>query len=332
MTPDRATPRLPPPTSPPPASPPLGLKAFANALGRDGDTLARQIGAAGLYQASGLGTAVHRDAAGAWLRQHLAERGGPGPLAFINLKGGVGKTTLTINLAARAAQWGLRVCVIDLDPQASSTLALAGEPPDGTPVFIDLWQHPADTLPAALWPIADGLDLLPSSLDNTLLDGQLAHPAQQKNAVRGVCQQLDTLGYDLILIDCPPALGTAVISTLCAVRQIVVPVCADAFSLKGLRLTLEEMAAIGDTFALPPPRVRVLFSRYDRRERLHGDTLAQLRAEHGDALMLGMLRVSSQYARALAARRSVFGPPRQAVAAADIDACLCELLALDREP
>lgn len=315
--------------------PPLLLKELAATLGYDSASLASQVGAAGLHTLPGGRRAITRAAAGDVMRQALGRRhgaAGAGPVAFINLKGGVGKTTLAVNLAARACQWGLRVCLVDLDPQASSTLALAGEPEDGTPVFLDLWQNPTEALPGALWNIAEGLDLLPSSLDNTLLDGQLAHPAQQKRAVRGICERLAALGYDLVLIDCPPALGTAVISTLCAVRQLVIPVCADAFSLKGLRLTLEEMAAIGETFALPLPRARVLFNRHDRRERLHADTLALLRAQHGAALMESVLRVSSQYARVLAARQSVFADPRQPVAAADLDACLRELLDLSEEP
>lgn len=315
--------------------PPLLLKELATALGVSIPALSASLAPDEQLSLPGGRRALTRAAAGRLTRAALAQRhagGAAGPIAFINLKGGVGKTTLATNLAARASQWGLRVCVLDLDPQASSTLALAGEPDEETPVFLDLWQRPADALPSALWPIAEGLDLLPSSLDNTLLDGQLAHPAQQKRAVRGVCEQLTNLGYDLILIDCPPALGTAVISTLCAVRQLVIPVCADAFSLKGLRLTLEEMAAIGEAFALPPPRVRVLFNRHDRRERLHGDTLAELRTRHGANLMNSVLRVSSQYARALAAGQSVFANPRQPVAAADLDACLRELLDLDRKP
>lgn len=326
-------------STPPPAPlklPALLLKDLAGMLGSPPARLHKQLlaldgSAAGHLTPTltlpGGRTAVSR--AGA---RHLLQSSGKLPsaaacLAFINLKGGVGKTTLAVNLAARASQCGLRVCLLDLDPQASATLALAGEPAEGTPVFLDLWASP-EALAPALWPVAPGLDLLPSSLDNTLLDAQLAHPGQQKKAVRSACQQLAALGYDLVLIDCPPALGTAVISTFCAVDQLVIPVCADAFSLKGLRLTLEEMAAISDTFALPAPRARLLFNRHDRRERLHDHALAGLRShpEHGRLLMRSVLRVSSQYARALAERQSIYADNRQSVASSDLDACLGELL------
>jgi chromosome partitioning protein len=311
---------------------PLGLKEFADLMGLAPDALLAHLAPAELLRLPGGRRGVARVAAARLVRAALATGGSeahPDVIAFCNLKGGVGKTTLVIQLAARAAQCGLRVCVLDMDPQASSTLALVGEPADGQPLFIDVWQQPERLLQGALLPVVEGLDMLPSALDNTLLDSQLAHPAQQKRAVRGVCEQLASLGYDLVLIDCPPTLGTAVISTLCAVRQLVIPLCADAFSLKGLRLTLEELGAICDAFALPEPPVRLVFNRHDGRERLHAQTLEALRVSQGTRVMQAVLRVSSQYARALAAGLSVYGPPRQPVAAADMDHCLRELLRIN---
>lgn len=248
------------------------------------------------------------------------------PLVFVNLKGGVGKTTLVTQIAMRACQYGLEVCVVDLDPQASSTLALAGDLPDGVPVFLDVWDKPATEVGSALIPVAPGLKLLPSSLDNTLLDARLAHPAQQKKAVRDVCRAVSNAGADLVLVDCPPTLGTGVISALCAARQVIIPICADAFSLKGLKLTMAELQAICETFSLELPRVRVLFNRFDRRERLQDRLLAQTRAQYGDVMMRSVLRTSTHYARALSERRSVFDDARKTPAAEDIESCLMELI------
>lgn len=313
----------------PAVSPPVAVDELATLLGVPAADLAPTPNDPDAVRLPGGRMALTRAGARARL---LARLGGvatlTSPIGLANLKGGVGKTTVAANLAVRAARLGLNVCLLDLDPQASATLALAGEPPDGTPVFLDVWTQPDSALDGALMTIGEGLWLLPSALDNTLLDGQLGHPAQQKKAVAGVCEALARRGIELVLIDCPPALGTAVISSLCAMRQLVVPVCADAFSLKGLRLICEETAAIADTFALTPPRLRVLFNRHDRRERLHAEVLDGLRRQYPDALLASTLRVSSQYARALAARRSVFDKPRQPVAAADLDACLRELLGL----
>ncbi|MDK2126141.1 ParA family protein [Parachitinimonas caeni] len=262
------------------------------------------------------------------LRPHLGWPAAPAVVAHMNLKGGVGKTTLTVNAATRAAQFGYRCCVLDLDPQASSTLALQGDIADEQAVFVDIWQSP-EQLDTALITLDDGLALLPSSLDNSLLDVALSHPKQQRTAVRQVTTQLAALGYELVFIDCPPALGAAVISSFCAASQVVIPVGADAYSLKGMRLTLGEMQAIAEAFNMPAATARVVFNRFDRRERLHLSALASLQQMSSISLLASVLRTSSQYAQALAAGVSVFADSRQSVAASDVDAYVRELLQLD---
>jgi chromosome partitioning protein len=316
---------------------PVLIRDLAFALGVDRDALRRELtrvsstgsAVAPWVTLPGGRKAVTREAARPLVvsASPLLRRGSA-VAAFVNLKGGVGKTTLLTHMAARAWQYGLSLCVVDLDPQASSTLALVGEPPENAPVFLDLWQAADEPLHASLMHVAPGLTLLPSSLDNTLLDGHLAHPSQQKRAVRGVCERLQARGADLILIDCPPTLGTAVISTLCAADEVLIPVCADAFSMKGLKLTTGELAAICETFALPGPRVRALFNRHDRRERLHQQALQDLAREHADVLMASVVRTTTHFSRALAERGSVFVNPSRSTAAQDVDAALRELLGL----
>ncbi len=253
----------------------------------------------------------------------------PRVVIFSNLKGGVGKTTSALHLAARAAQLGHRVCLLDLDSQASASVACDALPGEDEPIFYDLWQKPRDYLPGALRQVAPHLSLLPSALENGLLETALAHPSAQKKAVAGVAAALFKLGFDLVVCDCPPSLGTAVISAVCAADLVVIPLSADAFSFKGLELTLGEITGIRETFGLPAPRVRVVLTRLDARLKLSAEAVRRLRAEHRDLLCPVAVRTSSQFAQVLEERRTVFSSDRRTPARADYAALTTFLLGLD---
>jgi chromosome partitioning protein len=231
-------------------------------------------------------------------------------VAHANLKGGIGKTTSALARATRAAQLGYRVALVDLDPQASATLALGVEVPDGAPIFYDLWSRPAAYLPAALAPAPGPLALLPSALENSLLDTSLQNPKAQKNAVRDTAAALREAGHDLVVLDCPPSLGAATISALCAAHHLVIPVGTDAFSFKGLELTLQESAAIAETFALPAPAVHVLLARYDARETVAREAWERLRREHGRAVSPEPVRATSLFGKLLDRGEGLFASRR----------------------
>ncbi|MFH1058088.1 MAG: ParA family protein [Pseudomonadota bacterium] len=254
----------------------------------------------------------------------------PRVVAFSNLKGGVGKTTSAVHVAARAAQYGHRVCLLDLDSQASASLAFDALAGDDDPIFYDVWQKPAEQLPGALRELAPNLNLLPSALENGLLETALANPTAQKRAVAGVAKALQTLGFDLIVCDCPPSLGTAVISAVCAADLIVIPLGDDAFSFKGLELTLAEIKEIRATFGLAEPAIRLVLTRVDARLKLSGQAWRRLSAEHPGRLAPSPIRTSSQFAQALERRATVFAWGRQTPARRDYDALTQYLLGLDR--
>lgn len=254
----------------------------------------------------------------------------PRVMAFSNLKGGVGKTTSAVHVAARAAQYGHRVCLMDLDSQASASLAFDALAGEDEPIFYDVWQKPAEHLPGALRELAPSLSLLPSALENGLLETALANPAAQKRAVAGVAAALQDLGYDLIVCDCPPSLGTAVISAVCAADLVVIPLSDDAFSFKGLELTLAEIKEIRATFGLAEPEVRLVLTRVDARVKLSGQAWERLMALHPGRLAPAPIRTSSQFAIALERRATVFSWGRQTPARRDYDALTQYLLGLDR--
>ena len=249
-------------------------------------------------------------------------------VAHINLRGGIGKTTSSICLATRAAQYGFKTCLLDLDPQASASLAFAVMADADTALFYDVWQRPAETLVPALIQVDAALYLLPSSLDNTLLDASLQKPADQKRAVQEVCRVLRAHGFDLVVIDCPPALNTAVISSVCAVDHVVIPMSADAFSFRGLDLTLQEIGSICDAFQLRPPALHTLLTRYNKRESLNAAALERLRNEYAEYQLPMVIRASTALSKALERRETVFADLRQDPAREDYDAYTRHLLGI----
>lgn len=247
----------------------------------------------------------------------------------VNLRGGVGKTTCTVTTASRAAQYGFRTCVLDLDAQGSASAAFDRIPGDDVPIFRDLWEKPEELLAQALLPIDEYLDILPSDLSNSRLDLELSNPGAQKHAVRRVCEALKALGYDLVVIDCPPSLGAAVISTICASDLLVIPVWSDPFSFKGLELTLQETESICDTFGLEQPTVKVLYSRHDRRESLAQEALRKLEEDYAEFLVPSVIGTSTEFSKALARRESIFASRRASPAKASYDTCIRHLLGLE---
>jgi len=162
-------------------------------------------------------------------------------ISFINLKGGVGKTTTAATLATKSLQYAYKSCLIDLDPQGSSTTIFCDKNENELTIFNDLWSEPEKYLPKSLINVESELFILPSSLENSLLDATLTNPRYQKNALSEACNVLKNNQFELILVDCPPSLGAAVISTICASDIIVIPVNNDPLSLRGLKFTMTEM-------------------------------------------------------------------------------------------
>jgi chromosome partitioning protein len=247
-------------------------------------------------------------------------------IATINLRGGIGKTTASVTAATRAVQYGFTACLLDLDSQGSASVAFDAIPDEEDPIFLDIWEKPTEMTPHAAVKIEENLWLIPSALENGLLDSHLTRPAWQKTAVRGVCDALRDEGADLVFVDCPPSLGAGVISAICAADLIVIPVGSDPFSIRGLELTLNEIGEIRGAFGLPEATVKILYSRFDRREKMSFDTLELLQTAYADRLIPTPIRTSTHYSKALAVRQTVFASHTKSVARDDYDQFVRALL------
>lgn len=241
-------------------------------------------------------------------------------ISHLNLRGGIGKTTASTTLATRAVQYGHRVVLLDLDSQGSASLNFNIIPNENDPVFIDVWQDQRK-LKDALVKIEEHLFILPSSLNNGLLDSALSKPSDQKAAVKSVCRELQKLGFTLVIIDCPPSLGAAIVSTICASDTIVIPVGSDIFSTRGLKLTLEEIQSVCSTFNVAIPETRILFSKYDGREKLSISTLTELAQDpvYSKLLLPCFIRTSSELPKVTKDRETVFSRLKKSTAREDYD-------------
>ncbi len=245
----------------------------------------------------------------ALVRELLSRRGvgyASQTVGVVNLRGGIGKTTCTVTVASRAAQYGFKTCILDLDAQGAASLAFDRVPEDDEPIFYDIWQKPDEMTMGSLKQIDEFLFILPSALENSLLDVSLLNPAAQKNAVRGVCEELTSQGFDLVIIDCPPSLGAAVISTICAVNTLVIPVWSDTFSFKGVDLTIQEVTSICQTFNLEKPAVKLLYSRHDKREKLAARALERLNTEYREYFVPSVIGTSAEFSKAAARNETIF--------------------------
>jgi chromosome partitioning protein len=266
------------------------------------------------------------------VRTYLRRRGvnySPRIIAHMNLKGGTGKTTTTVTSATRAVQYGFRTCIIDLDPQGAASLAFHASPKEDDLILRDVWEQPTERTISALKKLNEFLYILPSSVDNDKLNIEWAQLEIQKQAVKGVCKMLKAKGFDLIMIDCPPSLGAAVISTICAANAVVIPVCNDAYSRRGVVLTLKQIASICQRFNRPLPQAHILYTRFDKRVKMATQVLNMLVNTYKRLFIPTPIRNSSEFAKALEKRETVFASARKSPAKDDYDQYVRYLLKLD---
>jgi chromosome partitioning protein len=217
----------------------------------------------------------------------MTDRPRPYILALANQKGGVGKTTTAINLAAGLAELGRRVLLVDIDPQGNSSTGLGIRPDARKKTSYDLVVDGADLQDVVINTGVPNVMIIPANADLSSADLDIVSNERRSYLLHDALHrpEMDAYGFDFVLIDCPPALSLLTINALVACDSVLVPLQCEFFALEGLS---QLMLTIRDVRRSANPDLRiegVVLTMHDRRNRLTAQVEADARANMGDLVM-----------------------------------------------
>jgi chromosome partitioning protein len=212
----------------------------------------------------------------------LVEHGPARIVAICNQKGGVGKTTTTINLGAALAEQGRRVLLVDFDPQGALSVGLGIQPHDIDSTIYNLLMERDITVEDVLFKTSmHGMDLLPSNIDLSGAEVQLVHEVGREYVLGGVLQPIAP-DYDVILIDCQPSLGLLTINALACSDGVLIPLECEYFAMRGVALLMETIDKVSRRLNQKLSIDGLLATMYDSRTLHTREVLTNIVNGFGD--------------------------------------------------
>ncbi len=202
-------------------------------------------------------------------------------IAILNQKGGVGKTTTTINVAAYLAKLGHSILIVDLDPQGNATSGLGIDKQSLENTTYDVLFGTVNVAHIIKDTSLAGLHILPTNSQLAAAEVDLAIEERREYRLK---ESLDTISYDYILIDCPPSLGLLSLNALTAANLVLVPVQAEYYALEGLGQLLDVIQRVRQGLNSNLELLGIVMTMYDSRTSLSEQVMAEVKKHFGQKL------------------------------------------------
>ncbi len=243
-------------------------------------------------------------------------------------KGGSGKTTTAINLAAALQQMGHKVLVVDMDPQANCTQALGilEEPELGTYQLLkkEASGEEVNALDAVI-STKSGIDLIPSGLELASAELELVSVYGREQLIKQILKPLQS-HYEFIFIDCPPAIGMLTVNALVASDFVLMPLQAEFLPLNGLKSFLRSLEKIRKQLHPQIKLIGFVLTKFDKRKFMNMEVLQALEREFGDKVFQTKIRTNIALAKAQEAGLDIFHFDKRSNGASDYQLLAQELL------
>ncbi|MPY85025.1 MAG: AAA family ATPase [Actinophytocola sp.] len=213
------------------------------------------------------------------------DRHGPARvLAMCNQKGGVGKTTSTINLGASLAEYGRKVLLVDFDPQGALSVGLGVQPHElDQTVYNCIMESSVQVSDVLHKTSIDGVDLLPSNIDLSAAEVQLVAEVGREHSLMRVLRPLVS-EYDFVLVDCQPSLGLLTVNALTAADGVIIPLECEFFSLRGVALLMDTIDKVRERLNPSLDIIGILATMFDPRTLHSKEVISRVVEAFGDTV------------------------------------------------